>query len=109
MDEKTKEGIIQKAAKTDLLSRKILHEANGDQNDEHEMILRELSGEVSQVKNMAAFQVYLNKAGNIDEFSLQEEKQQVNEDSRWKLICRNIFLVTYVIGSVILLFGFRYE
>lgn len=100
---------IQNAAKHDMISRMILHEANEDGVDEHGKILDEIRNEMNFVKDYHSYLSYLQKARGIDEFSLKEEEAQVKRDGEWKTIYRNIFLVTYVIGSVLLLLGFRYE
>lgn len=100
---------IQNAAKHDVISRLILHTANEDKEDKHVAILEQIRKEVSFVKDYESYLSYLEKARGIDEFSLQDEEAQVKQDGEWKTVYRNIFLVTYVVGSVLLLVGFRYE
>jgi lysyl-tRNA synthetase class I len=104
-----KTALIRNAAEKDAVGRLILLEADNVQKAHSKDLYERIKADIENVKDYASFLVYLQKAKEIEQFDLREEDEQIHRDRDLKEKCRNVFLLSYVIGSIVLLAGFRYE
>jgi hypothetical protein len=109
LDRQVKGTLIQNAAEKDAIGRMLLLEVDNAQKAHSGELYTKVKAEIEKVKDYPSFLAYLEKAKEIQQFDLRQEDAQIHRDRDWKDKCRNIFLLTYIIGTVILLIGFRYE
>ena len=101
--------LIRNAAEKDAMGRMLLMEAENVEEAHSKAIQDKIKSEIEKVKDYPSFLTYLEKAREIEQFDLREEDAQIHRDREWKDKCRDIFLFSYIVGSIILLIGFRYE
>lgn len=101
--------LIQNAAEKDAIGRMLLLEVDNEQKAHSAELYKKVKAEIEKVKDYPSFLAYLQKATEIQQFDLREEDEQIHRDRNSKNKCRNIFLLTYIVGTIVLLVGFRYE
>jgi hypothetical protein len=109
LNSQVKTTLIRNAAEKDAIGRMILLEADNEQKAHSKELYARIKGDIEKVIDYDSFLAYLQKAKEIEQFDLKEEDAQIHRDRALKEPCRNVFLLSYVLGSIILLAGFRYE
>lgn len=61
------------------------------------------------VKTFEDYLGYINFSRTSDTYTLKDSVDRVDRINKWRNASRWGFLLTYIIGSAILLFGFKYE